>query len=64
MLPLQLERKSASGSEERLIKVRDGLAKLTAQYPGDADVWFEFAMAEWDRGDEKRDAAAAVSAPC
>jgi len=62
MLPLQLERKSASGNEERLVKVRDGLAKLTTQYPGDADVWFEFAMAEWDRGDEKRDAAAARAA--
>lgn len=59
MLPLQLERKSASGDEERLSKVRDGLAKLAAQYPGDADVWYELAMAEWDRGKEKRDPGAA-----
>ena len=62
MLPLQLERKSASGNEERLVSVRDGLAKLSARYPGDADIWYELAMAEWDRGDEKRDAAAARAA--
>ncbi|KTE23575.1 MULTISPECIES: hypothetical protein [unclassified Sphingopyxis] len=59
MLPLQLERKSASGNEERLVKVRDSLTKLAAQHAGDADVWYELAMAEWDRGKEKRDPAAA-----
>ncbi|GAA0866787.1 DUF1570 domain-containing protein [Sphingopyxis soli] len=59
MLPLQLERKSASGDEERLVKVRDDLAKLAERYPGDADVWYELAMAEWDRGKEKRDPGAA-----
>lgn len=62
MLPLQLERKSAGGDEERIVKVRDSLAKLAAQYPGDADIWYEFAMAEWDRGKEKRNATAARAA--
>lgn len=58
MLPLQMERKSAGGHEDRLVKARGSLTKLAAQYPGDADIWYELAMAEWDRGAENRDAAA------
>ena len=62
MLPLQMERKSAKDDPKRLAPVRDGLAKLTAQYPDDADIWYELAMAEWDMGKEERDAAAARAA--
>ncbi|MGV7122445.1 hypothetical protein [Sphingopyxis sp. 550A] len=62
MLPLQLERKSAKDDPERLAPVRDALAKLTVQYPSDAGIWYEFAMAEWGMGKEKRDAAAARDA--
>ncbi|WP_447757435.1 hypothetical protein [Sphingopyxis fribergensis] len=61
IVPLHLERLSAD-SDERLIKTRDGLRKLTEKYPGDTAVWFEFAMAEWRLGDEKRDKAAARAA--
>lgn len=62
MLPLQLERRSADGDDARLVAVRDALAKLTTQYADDANVWYEFAMAEWDRDKDKRDAAAARAA--
>lgn len=62
VLPLQLERKSADSDEARLVAVRDALAKLTAQYAGDADVWYEYAMAEWSQEKDKRDVAAAHAA--
>ena len=62
LLPLQLERKSAQGDETRLAAVRASLAKLTAQYAGDADVWYEFAMAEWSGDEEKRNISAARTA--
>jgi tetratricopeptide (TPR) repeat protein len=61
VVPLRLERLSAD-SNERLIKARDGLKRLTAQYPGDAGIWYEFAMAEWGLNDDSRDKAAARTA--
>lgn len=60
-LPLRLQRLSAGG-DERMLKARDGLRKLAAQYPGDAGVWFELAMAEWGLSDDMRDTAAARAA--
>lgn len=57
----QLERRSARDSE-RLAEVRDGLKALTAEYGNSANVWYELARAEWDLGDEKREAAAARAA--
>lgn len=62
MLPLQLERKSVDRDEARLGKVRDALRKLAAEYPDDANIWYELAMAEWDMGKEKRETAAARAA--
>ena len=61
LLPWQLERRSARDSE-RLVEVRDELKKLTAEYGDSAGVWYELARAEWDLGDEKRDAVAARAA--
>jgi hypothetical protein len=60
-LPLRLERLSAGG-DERMLKARAGLRKLVVQYPGDAGIWFELAMAEWGLSDDNRDKAAARSA--
>jgi hypothetical protein len=60
-LPWRLERLSAS-SDDRMLKARDGLKKLTAQYPGDAGIWFELAMAEWGLSKEVRNEAAAREA--
>ncbi len=60
-LPLRLERLSAD-VDEQMIKVRDALKKLGTQYPGDAGVWFELAMAEWSLSGEKRNGAAARAA--
>ena len=53
-----LKRRSARDGEH-LTEVRDGLKGLAAEYPDNAQVWYELARAEWDLGDEKRDAAAA-----
>lgn len=61
LLQWQLERRSAHDGE-RLAEVRDELRKLTVEYGGSAAVWHELARAEWDLGDEKRDAAAARAA--
>lgn len=61
VLPLRLERLSAGG-DERMLKAREGLKKLAVQYPGDAGVWFELAMAEWELSEDKRDKAAARTA--
>lgn len=61
LLQWRLERRSARGGE-RLAEVRDELRKLTAEYGDSAGIWYELARAEWDLGDEKRDAAAARAA--
>ncbi|MEQ8309429.1 MAG: hypothetical protein RIA72_01880 [Sphingopyxis sp.] len=61
LLSWQLERRSARDGE-RLAEVRDELGKLSAEYGSSASVWYELARAEWDLGDEKRDAAAARAA--
>lgn len=57
LIPLRLERLSAHGEDERTTAVREDLRKLSALYPGDAGVWFELAMAEWDRDEHVRDLA-------
>jgi len=61
VVPLRLERLSAD-NDARMLKARDGLKKLAAQYPGDAGIWFELAKAEWDLTDDTRDKAAARAA--
>lgn len=58
LLPLHLERISADKGSDRMVKVRDALKKLSAQYPGDAGVWYELAAAEWAMDEEARDLAA------
>lgn len=62
LTPLRLERMSADNDEDRLVKVRDALRRLSTLYPGDAGVWFELAMAEWEIDEEKRDLAAVRTA--
>lgn len=62
VLPWRLERLSADGEDERYIKVRDALIKLSATHGGDAGLWFELAAAHWGMSKETRDAAAARAA--
>ena len=62
LIPLRLERMSADNDAERLVKVRGALRRLSAIYPGDAGVWFELAMAEWEMDEDKRDLAAVRAA--
>lgn len=61
LVPWRLERQSAR-DKERLAEVRDALRKLSEVHGGAANVWYELARAEWDMGDEKRDAATARAA--
>ena len=61
IVPLRLQRRSAGG-DERMLKVRDGIKKLASQYPGDANIWFELAMAEWELTEDNRDKVAARAA--
>lgn len=60
-LALRLERLSA-GDDERLMRTRDALKKLSAQYPGDAGIWYEIAMSEWGLTDDNRSKPAARAA--
>jgi hypothetical protein len=60
-IPLRLERLSAGG-DERLMRTRDALKKLSAQYPGDAGIWYEIAMSEWALTDDNRNKVAARAA--
>lgn len=62
VLPWRLERISADGDDDRLIKVRDALTKLSAAHGGDAGLWFELAAAQWGMSRDKRDGAAARAA--
>jgi hypothetical protein len=62
VLPHRLERLSALGEDDRLIKVRDALTKLSATYGDDAGLWFELAATHWSISEDKRDAAAARTA--
>ncbi|NIJ39137.1 hypothetical protein FHR22_003871 [Sphingopyxis panaciterrae] len=62
LIPLRLERLSARYSPERTASVRLALQKLAAAQPGDAEVWYELAAAEWGMDDDKRDVAAARAA--
>jgi hypothetical protein len=61
LVPWRLERQSAR-DKERLAEVRDALKKLSETHGGAANIWYELARAEWDMGDEKRNAAAARTA--
>lgn len=58
----RLERLNARGDAARLTKARDTLRKLAAAQPGNADVQFELAAAEWDMDSDKRDLAAIQAA--
>jgi hypothetical protein len=62
VLPWRLERISADGDDERLVKVRDGLTKLSATYGGYAGLWFELAAAQWGMSSDRRDGVAARAA--
>jgi hypothetical protein len=55
ILPM-LRRRRAQGDEAR-VESRDKLAALAEKYPGSADIWYEYAKAEWDRKPDIRDLA-------
>lgn len=61
VLPLHLERRSASDDEQRT-ETRDALKKLSLIHSSDAGVWFELAAAEWEMNEAKRDLTAVRAA--
>lgn len=62
VVSLRLERMNAYGDKARMDKVRADLGKLAGAQPANPDLFYEVAMAEWNRDGDARDLAAVRSA--